>query len=81
MINCKKMERYKNSGGNSGIRSYEISADSIVIEFSDGGRYLYNYQRTGSDNVERMKSLAVNGRGLNSFISTVIKQRYASKLR
>jgi hypothetical protein len=75
------MERYKNSGGNSGIRSYEIGADSIIVEFSDGGKYLYNNQSTGSSNVEQMKTLAVNGRGLNRFISTTIKNRFASKLR
>lgn len=75
------MERYRNIGGNSGIRSYEIGADSIIIEFSDGGKYLYNNQSTGSSNIERMKTLAVSGRGLNSFISTTIKKRFASKLR
>jgi hypothetical protein len=75
------MERYRNIGGNSGIRSYEIGTDSIAIEFSDGGRYLYNNQSAGSFNIERMKVLAISGRGLNSFIGTVIKKRYASKLR
>lgn len=75
------MERYRNIGGNSGIRSYEISNDSIIVVFSDGGKYLYNNQSTGSSNVERMKTLAVNGIGLNRFIRTTIKKRFASKLK
>jgi hypothetical protein len=75
------MERYRNIGGSSGIRSYEISNDSIIVEFSDGGKYLYNNQTTGYSNVERMKTIAINGRGLNRFISTTIKKRFASKLK
>jgi hypothetical protein len=75
------MERYRNIGGSSGIRLYEISNDSIIVVFSDGGKYLYNNQTTGSSNVERMKTLAINGRGLNRFISTTIKKRFASKLK
>ena len=75
------MEKYKDLAGNSGIRSYEIGDDSIIIVFNDGGKYLYNYQSTGSYNVERMKILAVSGRGLNTFISKSVKKRFASKLR
>jgi hypothetical protein len=75
------MERYRNLGGGSGVRRYEIGDDYIVVEFNDGGTYLYNYQKPGSSNVERMKSIAVSGKGLNSFISTTIKKKYASKLR
>jgi hypothetical protein len=48
---------------------------------SDGGKYLYNNQTTGSSNVERMKTLAINGIGLNHFIRTTIKKRFASKLK
>ena len=29
------MERYKNSGGNSGVIAYEIADDSIKVKFSD----------------------------------------------
>lgn len=75
------MERYKNLGGNSAVAGYELGADSIKVQFSDGSVYLYNYQSTGSNDIEHMKQLAIAGRGLNSFISTVVKKRYASKLR
>ena len=75
------MERYRNLGGDSGVVAYEIGDDSIKVQFSDGSLYLYNYQSAGRHNIEQMKSLAIAGRGLNSFISTVVKKRYASKLR
>jgi len=75
------MERYKNLNGNSGIVSYEIGNDSIMIQFRDSGLYLYDSQSPGITNVEHMKSLAISGRGLNSFISTTIRKNYSRKLR
>ena len=75
------MERYRNTGGNSGIHSYEIGDDFIIVQFNDGGQYLYNNKSTGSTNIDRMKSLAKSGHGLNSFISTTVRKNYASKLR
>lgn len=75
------MERYKNLGGDSNIVAYEIGNDSIKIQFGDGSIYLFNYQSTGKDNVERMKVLAVSGTGLNSFIQRFVKKRYAARLR
>ena len=75
------MERYKNLGGDSGVSAYEIGDDYIKVEFNDGSLYLYNYGSAGSHNIEHMKTLAVNGRGLNGFINTNVKKKYASKLR
>lgn len=75
------MERYKNLSGNSGAASYEIGNESITVQFRDGATYLYNNQSAGAENIEQMKSLAVSGQGLSSFISKVVKKGYASKLR
>ncbi len=75
------MERYKNLSGNSGVAAYEIATDSITVEFKDGHVYLYTYQSAGSENIERMKELAIAGRGLNTYISRHVRKRYASKLR
>lgn len=75
------MERYKNLGGNSGIIMFEISDDGIVVQFKDGGTYLYNHTAPGKDSVNHMKSLAQTGMGLNSYISSVVKKNYAKKLR
>lgn len=75
------MEKYKNRGGDSGIVAYEIKGDSITVQFSDGSVYLYTYTSAGRSNIERMKNLAIAGEGLNSFINTMVKYKYASKIR
>lgn len=75
------METYQNYGGSSGISGYEIGDDYIVVQFNDGSQYLYNYSVTGQRNVEEMKTLAIEGEGLNSFINTNVRKRYAKKLR
>jgi hypothetical protein len=75
------MVPYANRGGNSGVRSYEIDDDSIVVEFKDESKYLYNYTASGKAHVEEMKRLANAGQGLNSYISRHVKKNYAKKLR
>ncbi len=73
------MEKYRDIDRDSGVVGFEISTDSIKIEFSDGSRYLYTYGSAGENNVERMKKLATNGDGLNAFISTHVRNQYYSK--
>lgn len=75
------MSNYMNIGGGSGVTAYDLGIDSISVYFSDGSAYLYNYMSTGTRDVEHMKSLAAAGQGLNSFISRVVRKRYARKLR
>lgn len=75
------MQRYKNLSGGSNITQYDIGPDWIKVEFGDNSLYLYSYRAPGSENVEHMKSLALQGRGLNSFISTHIRKDYERKLR
>ena len=75
------MERYKNFGGKSGVSAYEIGAESITVQFTSGAVYLYTYKSAGSSNIEEMKSLAVAGQGLNSFISRNVRKGYETKLR
>lgn len=75
------MERYKNLGGDSKIIAYEIGNDSIKVQFQGGGTYTYTYQSAGQATIEHMKKLAIAGHGLNSYITTVVKKRYASKTR
>jgi len=77
------MERYKNLNGNSDIRYYEMWEDFIWIIFSDNVKYQYTYDSIGAGNVERMKELAIAGRGLTSFINTQpgVRNGYAQKAR
>ena len=75
------MEPYKNLGGASAVVAYEMGNDFIKVQFRDGWIYTYTHESTGQGNVEHMKTLASAGSGLNSFISTVVKEQYASKSR
>ncbi|HAV88901.1 MAG TPA: hypothetical protein DCW78_14275 [Pseudomonas sp.] len=75
------MTPYRNLNGNSNVVSYEASDDSIIVVFRSGRyrHYLYNSLRPGRDVVERMKALAAQGYGLNSYISSTVKDNYAKK--
>ncbi len=81
-IKREKMEKYKNISGKSKVNTYEIDTeeDSITVKFQTDGTYVYNYQSTGASNIEKMKTLALKGKGLDSFISRFVKQRYAKRL-
>jgi len=71
------MERYRNSGGDSGVSSYEIGADYIIVKFSGSIRtYRYSYRKAGQYHVETIKRLARNGNGLNSYINRYVKNLY-----
>ena len=54
------MERYRNSGGDSGVSAYEIGSDYIIVKFSGTTKtYRYSYGgRAGNNHVENMKKLA-----------------------
>lgn len=75
------MEPYQNLSRNSNIVSYQIFEDSIHVVFKSGcyRNYLYTYVKPGRYVVEQMKNLAVQGIGLNSYISSVVKTNYARK--
>ena len=75
------MTPYRNLSGNSNVASYESTKDSIHVVFKSGRyrNYLYNSVRPGQTVVERMKFLAALGSGLNSYISSTVKDRYARK--
>jgi hypothetical protein len=71
------MERYRNSGGDSGVSSFEIGADYITVKFSGSFRtYRYSYKKAGQHHVETMKRLSRSGSGLNSYINRYVKNLY-----
>ena len=74
------MTPYGNSTGTSGVSAYEIQREAIVIEFRHGGKYVYDYNTTGREHVEEMKVLALEGRGLASYINKNVRERFAAKL-
>lgn len=78
------MQQYANMSGRSGVAKYEIGDDYITVVFKERNRdgcntYVYTYVSTGVADVEHMKQLARNGVGLNAYISSYIKKRFASK--
>jgi hypothetical protein len=75
------MQRYLNLNRDSSVAAYEIGPDSITVQFTDGGFYLYNYESAGREKVEKMKALAMAGKGLNSYIMLNAKTLYARKWR
>ncbi len=69
--------KYKDIDGDSNIEMYEIGSDCISIKFFGTNKiYTYSYKSAGLANVEKMKSLARNGDGLNSYINNYCKYRY-----
>ena len=75
------MTPYRNLKGSSNVLSYEIAEDAIQVVFKSGTHrnYLFNHLRPGKLIVDRMKALAVQGNGLNSYISTTVKSNFAKK--
>jgi hypothetical protein len=78
------MQRYSNRSGESGVVAYEIGKDpeapAIIVEFFGGDRYLYTGASAGAENIATMQELAREGRGLSTFISQHVRERYARKL-
>lgn len=75
------MVPYKNLHGNSNIVAYELGVDSITVQFMTGTHknYLYDSFKPGADVVSKMKELAIQGYGLNSYISRIVKSNFAKK--
>lgn len=75
------MTPYRNRNGNSNVVFYELTDDSIHVVFKSGAQrnYLYNHVRPGKVIVDRMKALAIQGYGLNSYIATTVKSNFSRK--
>ncbi|WP_299114337.1 hypothetical protein [uncultured Winogradskyella sp.] len=71
------MPLYRNLGGNSGVHSYEIGMDRIIVTFSTNASYEYTYASASRQHIENMKSLALQGQGLNSYINKYVKKGYS----
>jgi hypothetical protein len=76
----RKMQPYKNLSGTSGVVAFAVGEHHIDIKFQDGHKYRYDYTKPGKGEVETMKSLAETGKGLATFISQNVRERFAKKL-
>jgi hypothetical protein len=74
------MQRYGNQSRESGVVAYDIDAGQIIVQFRNGDRYLYTEDSAGAANIAKMQALAKAGRGLSSFISQHVHDRYARKI-
>lgn len=80
----KKMrlyQKYKNVGGKSSVVMFELEKDAVNVRFSDRSAYRYTNQTAGPENIAKMKSLALSGKGLDTFIKETVKDRYCRKIR
>lgn len=76
------MEQYKkNNSGTSGVEFYEIENKDIIVQFIDGGIYKYTYNSAGVEAVEKMKELAIAGKGLTTYINQYVRDKYEAKLK
>jgi len=71
---------YRNFAGDSPIRYFAVGPSFIRIWFEDGGGYEYDHSRPGREHVNAMRRLAMEGRGLATYISRHVRANYARKL-
>ena len=74
-------EKYLNLGGKSAVATYKIEKDAVTIGFTSQRKYIYSNQSAGMANVRQMKTLALAGKGLGTFIETKLKEGFARKIR
>ena len=73
--------RYKNLSGDSKVVSFQLAKDAVTIRYADCSVYIYTNQSADPANISKMKTLAVAGKGLGTFIKTHLKDRYSRKVR
>ena len=73
------VKRYKRLHGESGVVAFESGKNFIRVKFTDGEVYTYTHKSAGKDAIDAMKKLADEGRGLSSYISRFVKDKFYSK--
>jgi len=74
-----KPEPYRNLSGDSGVTYYAIGPDFIAVQFHDPTVYFYDHTRPGRAHVEQMKTFAMGGRGLGTYINRHVRKAFARK--
>ena len=73
--------RYRNVSGDSKVARYCLAKDGVTIQFKDSSVYRYTNQSADPANIAKMKTLAVAGKGLGTFIATSLTDRFLRKVR
>jgi len=70
--------KYKNLGNSSNVDWFEIGEEFLRVKFFNTSKiYQYSYSgKAGKIHVDELKRLAVNGKGLNSYIMMKLKEKY-----
>ena len=71
-----KMVEYRNLKGDSGVTAYEFGPGYIRVRFIDGEIYRYTNKSAGKKHIEQMQHLAVEGKGLSTYISQFVRDKY-----
>lgn len=74
------MQRYKDISGKSGVIAFAIGDGRITVKFKGGDCYLYTVASAGAADIATMQRLAREGKGLSTFISQYVRDRYERKL-
>ena len=77
----KQFKRYKNLSKDSKVLRYDIEKDGMTVIFSDHSTYRYTNQSADPANISKMKTLALAGKGLGTFIEKTVKDRFLRKVR
>ena len=75
-----RMTPYRNRSGQSGVSAFQLLDNAIVVRFIDGSTYRYGVERPGRHHVGRMKSLAMAGRGLATYINRYVREKYEERI-
>jgi hypothetical protein len=73
--------RYKNLSGDSKVAKFELKKDAVTIRFADHTVYRYTNQSADPANISKMKTLALAGKGLGTFIDANVKSRFQRKIK
>lgn len=57
------------TGRPSGVKGYEYGDDYIVLFFTSGAQYVYNWISCGRLHIDMMKELADKQSGLNTYVT------------
>lgn len=74
------MPVYDNLSGDSDVYSFDLGKDFIIVRFTTNESFLYTYLTSGAQHIENMKSFALQGQGLSSYIKRFVGERSALKL-
>ncbi|MFL6588282.1 MAG: hypothetical protein ACJ8GV_15560 [Luteimonas sp.] len=74
-----RLQPYSNRHGDSGVRAWAATGDTLSVEFVDGAVYEYRLQDISPRLFTAACAAARAGRGLSSCISRHLRDRYAAR--